>query len=136
MTKDKRNFIIKKLIIFAVFVLFCLLLVVFAFNDELFDFKNDRTSSTVSFQYLTSSKSETINDISDNHQENETDCVNINTATAEELMTLKGIGQKKAEAIVEYRNTIGLFRTKEDIMNVSGIGQSTYNNIKDNIRVK
>ena len=60
--------------------------------------------------------------------------VNINTATAEELMTLKGIGEKKALSIIEYRESHA-FERIEDIMEVSGIGEKTFENIKDNICV-
>ncbi|MBQ9208220.1 MAG: helix-hairpin-helix domain-containing protein [Oscillospiraceae bacterium] len=60
--------------------------------------------------------------------------VNINTATAEELMTLKGIGEKKAQSIIEYRESHA-FEKIEDIMEVSGIGEKTFENIKDNICV-
>lgn len=59
--------------------------------------------------------------------------VSINTGTKEELMTLSGIGESKALAIIEYRNTNGEFKSLEDIMNVSGIGEAAYNKIKDYI---
>lgn len=69
--------------------------------------------------------------------EHETDSrVNINTASAEELMTLSGIGQAKAEQILAYRNANGNFSSEEEIMNVEGIKEGLYNRIKDNIRVK
>ncbi len=58
--------------------------------------------------------------------------ININTASLEELTTLKGIGEKKAQKIIEYR-TKTPFTSKEQIMEVSGIGESIYNKIKDNI---
>lgn len=61
--------------------------------------------------------------------------VNINTATSEELETLPGIGQTKAAAIISYRENNGDFSSIEDITNVSGIGESTYENIKDYITV-
>lgn len=61
--------------------------------------------------------------------------VNINTADATELMTLSGIGQAKAQAIIEYRNNNGDFKTIEDIMQIDGIKESVYEKIKDKIRV-
>ena len=62
--------------------------------------------------------------------------VNINTATVDMLMTLKGIGQTRAEDIIAYREKHGSFQNKEDIMNVDGIKQGTYDKIKDNISVQ
>ena len=62
--------------------------------------------------------------------------VNINTATVDMLMTLKGIGQTRAEDIIAYREKHGSFQKKEDIMNVDGIKQGTYDKIKDNISVQ
>ncbi|MCR5430250.1 MAG: helix-hairpin-helix domain-containing protein, partial [Eubacterium sp.] len=61
--------------------------------------------------------------------------ININTATAEELQTLSGIGEVRAKAIVEYRTQNGNFSKPEDIKNVSGIGDATFNNIKSIICV-
>lgn len=61
--------------------------------------------------------------------------VNINQADVEELMTLSGIGESIATSIVEYRNKNGNFKKKEDIKNVSGIGESKYSKIKDKITV-
>ena len=61
--------------------------------------------------------------------------ININKATAEELKSLSGIGEAKALAIIEYRETNGAFRETADIMKVSGIGEALYNKIKDDIDV-
>lgn len=51
--------------------------------------------------------------------------ININTATSEQLTALKGVGFKKAEAIVKYRNQHGQFVNKEALANVKGIGIKT-----------
>lgn len=60
--------------------------------------------------------------------------ININTATKEELMTLTGIGEAKADAIISYREKMP-FTKIEDIKNVSGIGDSVYEEIKNHITV-
>lgn len=62
--------------------------------------------------------------------------VNINTALQTELETLPGIGPSIATKIITYRKENGEFKTIEDIKEVSGIGESKFNNIKDLITVK
>ncbi len=59
--------------------------------------------------------------------------VNINTADAAELMTLPGVGEKRASDIIAYRDAHGAFASPEDIMQVSGIKQSSYDKFKDKI---
>ena len=61
--------------------------------------------------------------------------ININKASKEELLTLKGIGESKADAIIEYREKEGEFKTIEDIKNVPGIGETLFEKIKENITV-
>jgi len=61
--------------------------------------------------------------------------ININTASAEELQTLYGIGPVKAQAIIDYRNEKGFFHTIEELVNVSGIGPKTLEKIRDEITV-
>ena len=67
--------------------------------------------------------------------ENSSELININTAPASELVKLKGIGEVKAAAIVEYRRINGNFKTVQDIMNVSGIGEKTFEKIRGLITV-
>lgn len=62
--------------------------------------------------------------------------VNINTANETELEELPGIGASIAEKIIEYRNKNGKFKNIEDIKNVTGIGDSKFEKIKESIRVK
>lgn len=61
--------------------------------------------------------------------------VNINTAPVEQLIQLDRIGMKYAERIVEYREKVGPFLTPEDIMKVKGIGEKTWEANKDKISV-
>ena len=61
--------------------------------------------------------------------------VSINTATIEELQTLPGIGQAKAQDIIDYRNENGPFNSIEDLTKVSGIGESVFAKIKDYITI-
>lgn len=62
--------------------------------------------------------------------------ININTATEDELLSLKGIGLKKANAIIAYRGENGPFAKVEDIKNVKGIGDKIFEMIKDQITVE
>lgn len=62
--------------------------------------------------------------------------VNINTATQAELETLTGIGPSKAIAIIEYRETTGKYQQKEDLKNIPGIGDKTFEKLRDSITVK
>lgn len=61
--------------------------------------------------------------------------VNLNTATREELMRLRGIGEARAEAIIQYRQEKGRFSAIEEIMKVSGIKEAAFEKIKDDITV-
>ena len=61
--------------------------------------------------------------------------ININEADESLLMTLNGIGASKAENILQYREEKGYFKTIEEIKNVSGIGEATFNQLKESITV-
>ena len=90
------------------------------------------------------SKCENSSIVTNNSIENETiieedkgvvsSLININTASLDELLTLNGIGESKALAIIEYRK-INKFTKIEDLMNVSGIGEALYNKVKGSITV-
>ena len=61
--------------------------------------------------------------------------ININTATVEELTTLSGIGESRAQSIIRYRETNGAFQSIEELMNVEGIKDGIFEKIKDEIEV-
>ncbi len=62
--------------------------------------------------------------------------ININTATQSELETLQGIGPAKAKAIIEYREEKGSFASKDDLVNVDGVGAGTIKQLREQITVK
>lgn len=74
--------------------------------------------------------------LQESEREEQSNLININTAGVELLCTLPGIGEARAKAIVEYRESNGNFETIEDIMQVSGIKDSAFGKIKDLITVK
>jgi competence protein ComEA len=61
--------------------------------------------------------------------------VNLNTATAEQLATIPGVGPKMAERIIEYRQKNGGFKKVEDLMNVSGVGEKSFLKMKPLVTV-
>lgn len=61
--------------------------------------------------------------------------INMNEADSSTLQTLPGIGESKAKAIIEYRQTNGPFKCIEDLMNVSGIGEKTFEKLSSSIAV-
>lgn len=61
--------------------------------------------------------------------------VNLNTATAEELQTLSGIGEKKAADIISYREAHGPFKQVDDLLQISGIGEKTLDKFREQVTV-
>ena len=94
----------------------------YSFNDALIKEKD-----------LISSNSNNVTNSSDSSTSSTNELININTASKEQLMTLSGVGESKANAIISYREENGFFKTIEDLLNVSGIGNSIYEKIKNYI---
>lgn len=90
------------------------------------------TLSTTTTKFIEIPKT-TTTQITTQKQENKK--ININIASLEELITLNGLGESKAKSIIEYRTNTGLFNTIEDLLNVKGIGQKILDGIKDFIEV-
>ena len=82
---------------------------------------------------LTEGNSEKGSSITTSVSNSKQGTININTATLEELQTIKGIGKKKAEAILQYRKEHGAFRTKEDLLQVKGIGKKALEAIESQV---
>ena len=97
--------------------------------------KNEVKAKTVNISDDITAKNDA--EISNKPAENEStnQLININTADVLELQKLDGIGEAKAKTIIAYRDSIGCFKTIEEIKNVSGIGESTFAKIKDCITV-
>lgn len=89
---------------------------------------NDKTNEEVTYEdFITSEPGNIISDSSSNNSNTK---ININTASQTELESLPGVGPSIAEKIINYRTENGNFKSIDDLKNVSGIGESKYNEIK------
>ena len=77
----------------------------------------------------------TVTMTSSSDSQNSNGKINLNKASVEDLTSLPGIGPQKAQAIIAYRDENGRFRSIEELKNVSGIGEKTYEKLKDLIEV-
>lgn len=100
------------------------------------------TNATVKQNNVASNNSQTVNSTTTTtaattvkSETGNKSLININTATKEELTALNGIGDSKAQAIIDYRNENGYFSSIDELMNVSGIGEKTFAKNKDLITV-
>lgn len=121
-------------------------MVIIVYNkNEIEKLKKDLTTTQTVIKYIEKECScpDTINDAcmkkADTKKEeskaSKDNKVSINTGTLEELQTIPGIGESKAQAIIEYREKNGSFNTIEEIKNISGIGESTFDKFKEYITI-
>jgi competence protein ComEA len=95
-------------------------------------FQEDVYCELKNLQYIDTPQEPTEKENNDNNTSDSTQtCININSATLDQLTTLNGVGESTAQKIIDSRP----YEKVEDILNVSGIGQSTYDKFKDDICV-
>lgn len=97
--------------------------------------EKDCTCSTFDMSMCLENGATEINDGPDTYTNEGESKININTASIDNLMTLSGIGESKAKAIISYRELNGNFTSIEEIINVSGISENIYEKIKDQITI-
>ena len=90
--------------------------------------QNHQSIYIPSNEEIQNSAEEVINKV---NNQNNSNLININTASVSELDALPGVGPSKAQAIITYREENGPFKSIEEIKNVSGIGESSFEKIKD-----
>ena len=105
-------------------------------KDEIDKYKS-KTLSTVKINNSLLNEIPNIDESNDAQIKTENDNIkiNINTADKNELLKIPSIGESKAENIIKYRKENGNFKTIEDITNVTGIGESIFEKIKDDITI-
>ncbi len=114
---------------FAAVLLIIAAIVILSFNSLPFNENTEITGVAVSKVTTTMATEE------DSEKTSIESMININTATVAELDTLEGIGVEKANDIIAYRKKLGGYTTIEQLMEISGIGEATFNKIKNNITV-
>ena len=115
-------------------------------NDEVSKFKEDEKEiiyieykcecpDNINDSCITESDTVNTNGVEEKEENIKDELISINEGSKEDLMTLPGIGESKADSIIKYREENGNFENLEDIMNVSGIGESAYSKIKEYIKL-
>ena len=128
-----KNSLAERLIIFGAFVVFAGFVIVLSLSLMP---KNLADEASSNLQYKTVSKQAYVHSSNESTSNAQEVIVNINTDSAEKLMTLPGIGEKKAQAIIDYREQNGPFNSVDDLINVSGIGEATLNKIRPYVTVE
>lgn len=99
---------------------------------------SDNSESNESSESSKSSKSSENNESNEVSESNKSGTlrININTATVDQLQSLKGIGPKTAARIIAHRKRVGGFKSLEDLLQIKGIGPKTLNKFRGNVEVK
>ena len=113
----------------------CVNLADFLFDGEMIDILSEDEFSSGTINYVPSYGNDQNARPPQGDMNTSDGLININTADAEVLKTLPGIGDSKANAIISYRQEHGFFTSIEDIMKINGIKEGVFNNIKDYITV-
>jgi len=98
--------------------------------------KKGEVNKTQTLQGSASNSSTQNSPVSSSENKGENVIININTASKEELMTLTGIGEAKADVIIEYREQNGGFKSVDELTKVGGIGEKTLAKFVDKIDIK
>lgn len=131
---DKKSAIFYSFLCAAVFCLFCLWYFTSAEKPALYITDSDRKEPPA--EAAVDEYAETSPEKIEPAEVSYDGLVNINTASAEELEALPDIGEITAERIIAYRDENGGFSSKEEIINVKGIGEKTYENIQNLICIE
>ena len=99
------------------------------------DYGNENSDNSESNESSKSSKSNESSEVSESNKSG-TLRININTATVDQLQSLKGIGPKTAARIIAHRKRVGGFKSLEDLLQIKGIGPKTLNKFRGNVDVK
>lgn len=99
------------------------------------DYGNENSDNSESNESNESSKNNESNEVSESNK-SDTLRININTATVDQLQSLKGIGPKTAARIIAHRKRVGGFKSLEDLLQIKGIGPKTLNKFRGNVDVK
>ena len=118
------------------------MLIIIYTKDEISKFKESGVTTTEVIKYIEKECNcpdpvinEACPDANTSESSDNRSKILINTANKDELMTLPGIGEAKANDIIDYRNNNGLFKNIDDLKNVTGVGDSIFDKIKDLITI-
>lgn len=99
------------------------------------DYGNENSDNSESNESSKSSENNESSEVSESNKSG-TLRININTATVDQLQSLKGIGPKTAARIIAHRKRVGGFKSLEDLLQIKGIGPKTLNKFRGNVDVK